>query len=310
MRTTAPRLAFVKLGTLVGLVVILLVGGLSLELRDEGRRVGACAGSATTLSKVSDVVRQSLYPDTDHFLGSVPRLHEAALLESLKAAYLAAQRAATRCHASFLRTSAAEAREMFLAAMQERNLAQGPRGNWISYMSETAKAKTQFETAKARYELDRPTTMVQGDGAADVGAGVEVALAPFRRAVEETAAVLKKASDERARVEAEKRDSEGRRATYAREVERLEREEPAPPSRLADARDFEWKWVPDATGRSVLTFRNRTRWPIYEIYYGPVGRPSIGFVKRLLAGEETEARVGSTAGGRVVEFKGTFNPAR
>lgn len=55
---------------LLAVVALVTVG----YVRGEGERIGICARDAIVLSKVSEIVRSGLYPDTDNFLGKYVRL--------------------------------------------------------------------------------------------------------------------------------------------------------------------------------------------------------------------------------------------
>lgn len=149
-------MAAVSIGLLVAIVA------LAAELRREGGRIGACVRGATALSRAAVVVRSELYSDIDQFLGKSPRPYEREFLKALESAYAAARISASKCRAPLSSGAAARAREVYLAAEQERNFAAEPRGNWMSFMSEVTRGRTQFEQAKSRFELEKPF-IVWGD---------------------------------------------------------------------------------------------------------------------------------------------------
>jgi tetratricopeptide (TPR) repeat protein len=169
----------------VALIGLIAAVAIAAELRLEGSRIGACVRDATALSKVSAIVRSELYGDTDLFLGKSPRPHERESGQALETAYRTARASAESCRALFYSGAAARAREIYLAAEQERNLAAEPRGNWISYLAEVTKARTQFEVAKSRFDLDRPA-IVWGDDPSRVESTVARVLVPVQEAKEKS----------------------------------------------------------------------------------------------------------------------------
>ena len=160
------------------------------QLGSEKGRIRACARDAAVLSGVCRKVQDHLYADADHFLGKKPRPNEAEGHAAVETAYAQATKSAAHGRVLFNKTLSLAAREMFLAAGQERNLAASPSGNWISFQAELAKARARFDSAKGRFDLDQPAS--SDERVAEAKAREEL-LRPL------TAAALKDQADEEAR---------------------------------------------------------------------------------------------------------------
>jgi hypothetical protein len=204
--------------TVVG-SIITVVSVLALtvfELRREGRRIGRCATDARVLSSVSGLAQQALYPDTDRFLNSYLRSDESEWQTALASAEHAARFSAQEATAFFLRGSCSAAREMYLAAEQQASLVKEPRGNWLSFESETTKAAAAFLTAKNRYELDR-ASLVSTDRDSDLterqGAIMKVLADSTQRKKERQAEVERRVKEKEA---AEKRTQDAATEQVAR----------------------------------------------------------------------------------------------
>jgi hypothetical protein len=299
---------------------VLIAGGIVVavwsQIRSESERIGDCAREAAALSRVSEFVRETLYPDTDHFLGTKPRLQEEEHLRSLENAFARAKAAASRCRTFFYRSSALQAREIFLAAQEQRNLAATPHGNWISYMAETAKARTQFELAHARYELDRPAS-ISNDGPDDVNKAVQTALLPV---TEEQVRLRVKLADEEKEAERVKAIRKAdREAATLRE---------RGPARDVLAADFEWSWHEldsrssirvTGFGREVgtsraylLSFKNVTPWRMYWVSVALQGRMEKTDRTQFGPGESDQLRIevnAFTTKPPAPTFSGTFTTA-
>jgi hypothetical protein len=301
------------LGVLIGVAIVVAVW---YQVRSEGERIGDCAREAAALSRVSEFVREKLYPDTDHFLGTVPRLQEEEYLRSLENAFAGAKAAASRCRAFIYRSSALQAREMFLAAQEQRNLAAMPRGNWISYMAETAKAKTQFELAHGRYDLDRPAS-ISNDSPDDVKKAVQTALRPVTE--EQDRLRIKLANEEK---EAEK--NKAKRKADEEAASLRERG----PAREVEASDFEWSWEEPGNQSSirvtgfgkefrtsrtfVLFFKNATPWRMYWVSVAPEGRTEKATRPQLRPGEGDQLKIevnAFTPNPPAPTFSGSFTTA-
>lgn len=209
---------------------------------------------------------------------------------------------------------------MFLAAQEQRNLAATPRGNWISYMSEATKARTQFELAHSRYDLDRPAS-ISNDSPDDVNKAVQAALRPVTE--EQMRLRVKLANEER---EAEKSQAK-RKADAEADAEAASLRERGP-AREVQAADFEWSWQePDnqssirasgfgrevKTSRTfVLSFKNVTPWRMYWVSVALQGRTEKADRTQLGPGESDQLRIevnAFTAKPPAPTFSGTFTTA-
>jgi len=205
---------------------------------------------------------------------------------------------------------------MFLAAQEQRNLAATPRGNWISYMSETTKARTQFELAHSRYDLDRPAS-ISNDSPDDVNKAVQAALRPVTE--EQMRLRVKLANEEKEAEESlAKRKADGEAASLRERG----------PAREVQAADFEWSWQePDnqssirvtgfgrevKTSRTfVLSFKNVTPWRMYWVSVALQGRTEKADRTQLGPGESDQLRIevnAFTAKPPAPTFSGTFKTA-
>ncbi|MGH8672796.1 MAG: hypothetical protein ACREVG_00645, partial [Burkholderiales bacterium] len=179
--------------------------GVLRDIRDEGNRIAACAREAAALSAVSETVRVTMYADVDQFLGKAPRPLQQPALASLQASYDSARACAAGADVPLLRSKAALAREMFIAAEQQRNLMAEPRGTWLTFMSEIAKARTQFETCKSRYDLAR-SEFVKGDDSGAIAASRDSHLRPLALAAKAEALKIVLAEQEKLRDEEAQRE--------------------------------------------------------------------------------------------------------
>jgi hypothetical protein len=164
--------------SVAGIVVIVYLGMRSRTAKREvafrdGGLVARCARDADVLDQVSRFALSALYPDTDHFLGKEPRLFEPEILQAVGEAKKTASNSAETLPASMPK-SADAAREMYITAAQEADFASEPRGNWLSFMSETTKSRSDFERAKLRYTSVRNRDLEWGYDEASVRSSVKV----------------------------------------------------------------------------------------------------------------------------------------
>lgn len=291
------RALLLVLGAAIG--VLLFVGA----ARSAGRRVGECVRNAMVLSQMSEVVRVLLYRDTDSFLaggGTLSALRPEAARTLSQIDDVARSNART-LSSVFFRESASAAREMLLAAEQQRNLAVEPRGTWMTYMSETGRAKGDFEKASDRYRLSR-SSWISGDEEGTVRAEV----------TRQTTLLSEAMKRETERLEAESAKKKADFEKWDRETAaRIRAMVPAPaepppdaetaPAREVGADDFKWEWVD--TGNSmtagghtrramILRYRNTTAWTIYRVrvtfqdWQEEVGtlhtaRPGVAYVEKV-----------------------------
>jgi hypothetical protein len=302
---------------MIGFIAVVAV---TVELRLEGSRIGACSRDATTLSKVSAIVRSALYGDTEQFLGKSFRPFEQEHNQALEIAYVTARASASRCRALFYSGAAARAREIYLAAEQERNFAAEPRGNWMSYMAEVAKAHTQFEVAKGRFDLERPA-IVSGDDRQRLESAVVRALLPVAEASWR--------ADRRTWDQRLKKEEAAKAEAAIVEAERLRTAlaERGPSNTGVSNNDFQWTWEDGAPpsivigygggtkvgpGRTeVLVFKNRTPWRMYSVGVAFEGWDVAVAIGELAPGEERRRELSTDRPDRFhpkPNFFGSFVP--
>jgi hypothetical protein len=173
--------------------------------RDErdGHLIAVCARDAEVLDRVSRLAWSTLYPDTDHFLGKEPRPFEDETLHAIVEARRVATKSAGELPATMPRSQDA-AREMYVTAAQEAQLAGEPRGNWLSFMSETTRARSDFERAKLRYQTAQNKVIEHDYNEDSVAVAFSTALAPITYAAKEQQRLLA----EKAEKEQEARSAE------------------------------------------------------------------------------------------------------
>jgi hypothetical protein len=153
--------------TLIPLAVVGAAAILLLMLIFDGRHIGACARDAEVLSSVADQARERLHGDVNSFLGREVVRHKEEALQDLDGAYRTAENSASGASSVLLSGSARLAREIFLAAKQQRNLVAEPRGTWMAYVEESARAKGAYEAARDRFHLEA-SVWVSGEGPVQV----------------------------------------------------------------------------------------------------------------------------------------------
>jgi hypothetical protein len=302
-------------GVIVGATAILLA-----MLIFDGRQIGACARDAEVLSGVADQARERLHGDVDSFLGRGFVQHKEDALQALDGAYRAAENSANRASSVLLSGSARLAREIFLAAKQQRNLVAEPRGTWTAYVEESARAKGAYEAARDRFNLEA-SIWVSGEGSAEVRNALRAALARL------TAAVEKDQRDADAALRAANAEQAAKVRARAAAVENAARQRDANrgPDRDVSGEDFEWSWrdgrppsvvIRFGEGKKVgpgrteiLTWKNRTSWRMYDLTIGFEGLQNQYQIAEIGPGEvgERELQTNSPEPMRPRPiFRGTF----
>lgn len=282
----------------IAIGVLLFVGA----ARTAGRRVGECARNAMVLSQMSEAVRALLYRDTDSFLaggGTLSALRPEAA-RTLSQIDDAARSSARTLSGVLFRDSASAVREMLLAAEQQRNLAVEPRGTWMTYMSETGRAKGDFEKASDRYRLSR-SSWISGDDEQAVKAEVTRQTTLLSEAMKrETARLEKDLAKKKADFEKWDRETAARIRAMAPAPTEAPPAEQAPLAREVGNDDFTWEWAD--TGNSMtaggkirrammLRYRNTTAWPIYRVKVTFKGWEEVGTFDTARPGVEYSEKV-------------------
>lgn len=215
-------------------------------------QIDHCADSTERLFVTASLVQSTLYPDVDHFLGKTERVGEAQAKECLASVYGQANSDAHGFHPRFSERLGGEARDMFVVAEQMETLAASPSGTWLSNISEVAKARSRYQEARTRFELDRGRKIDQEEDMRQA----KVALAPYSQ-------VLKmRIAAETAKLEASLADTQERISAMA-----------AQPQPLETQLGFEWKTDDTLSNETraligqadILVVKNLTSSRIYKI---------------------------------------------
>lgn len=138
----------------LAVVFVILVGAvLWFELQSEGRSIGQSVRDSSVLSAVVQRGGSGMLEAGDDRDG---------FLRVLAPTYERAKMSAHGIRSLLLHGNGENAKAVFLAAEHERNLMAEPRGNLISFIQELTQARSAFESARGRFELER-SSWIRGD---------------------------------------------------------------------------------------------------------------------------------------------------